>query len=107
MTAEGIDKLDIMIGAHIRGHRASRGLSQRDLANAAGISANRLQQYEAGVVPISAVRLYRLSIILDVGIGTFFEEKTNAPSIIVRTDPKQNTPALAGHLPANIPDAPL
>lgn len=53
--------------------RVARALSQSDLANALGISFQQIQKYERGTNRVGSGRLFRISKILDVPVGLFFE----------------------------------
>ncbi len=63
----------IDVGERLRLLRERRGLSQRALAQAAGMSANALSQIERGNVSPSVGTLNRLAAALNVPITAFFE----------------------------------
>jgi transcriptional regulator with XRE-family HTH domain len=64
---------DRIIGHQIKLQRANAGLSQAALANAVGVTFQQLQKYERGANRVSASRLHRLALALNVPIGVFFE----------------------------------
>ena len=75
------DGLDLLIGRRLRERRTLLGISQEDLARRIGLSFQQLQKYETGENRISAARLFRLSLELEVPIAWFFasaliDEKT-------------------------------
>ena len=67
------DPIDIYIGRRVRERRRKLGISQKELADALGLSYQQLQKYECADDRISASRLFRISTILDVGLPFFFE----------------------------------
>ena len=70
------DLIDKHVGLWIKQNRQKMGLSQKDLAEAIGISYQQLQKYETGANRISAGRLYNLSQYMNIPIEQFF---LNAP----------------------------
>ena len=65
--------IDVHVGAQLRRARLLAGLSQGQVASAAGISFQQLQKYERGVNRISASRLYEVASILRVPVSYFFD----------------------------------
>jgi transcriptional regulator with XRE-family HTH domain len=67
-----------LIGAHIGQRLAARrsalGIAHDQLAADAGISAERLAEYESGEARIPAARLFVFSTVLGVPISYFFDE---------------------------------
>ncbi|HEX8569707.1 MAG TPA: helix-turn-helix transcriptional regulator [Caulobacteraceae bacterium] len=55
------DPFDVQVGARVRTVRKARGISQSDLAGAAGITFQQVQKYERGTNRISASMLQRIS----------------------------------------------
>ena len=71
MYSEDIDKL---IGARLRLRRTILGMSQKTVADAAGITFQQIQKYENGSNSMNAVRLAQFSKFLGVKIDYFFYE---------------------------------
>jgi transcriptional regulator with XRE-family HTH domain len=78
--------VDAHIGQKIRTRRNLLGLSQTELADAAGISFQQIQKYEKGSNRVGAGRLQQFSDALGVPPSYFFEgapmvgKKASAPS---------------------------
>jgi transcriptional regulator with XRE-family HTH domain len=64
---------DGRIGARLRQRRIELGLSLQKISKVLGLSYQQLQKYEHGANRIAAVTLWRLSTILGVQPGYFFE----------------------------------
>ena len=71
-------QVDTHIGQKIRARRNLLGLSQTELANAAGITFQQIQKYERGVNRVGASRLHQFSEALDVPPSYFFD---GAPTV--------------------------
>jgi transcriptional regulator with XRE-family HTH domain len=69
--------VDVHIGQKIKTRRNLLGLSQTELADAAGITFQQVQKYEKGVNRVGAGRLQQFSEALGVPPSYFFE---GAPS---------------------------
>lgn len=67
------NQTDQHVGARIRMRRMMLGLSQTNLADAAGITFQQVQKYEKGTNRISASRMQQFAKVLDVPITFFFE----------------------------------
>ena len=65
--------VDAHIGQKIRARRNLLGLSQTELANAAGITFQQVQKYEDGTNRVGASRLQQFSEALGVPPSYFFE----------------------------------
>jgi len=65
-------KIKRKIGVNVGNWRRFRNMSQGDLARHLKISENQVSLYERGETNISAVRLLRISEILDKPIEVFF-----------------------------------
>ncbi len=65
--------VDIHVGQKIRTRRNLLGLSQTELADAAGISFQQVQKYETGANRVGAGRLQQFSEALGVPPSYFFE----------------------------------
>ena len=81
----GTTAVDEHIGQRLQLRRVMLGLSQKDLADACGISFQQIQKYESAGNRISASRLFELSTVLETPVSFFFrglpgntpEEKRN------------------------------
>jgi transcriptional regulator with XRE-family HTH domain len=69
----GTTPVDTHIGQKVRARRTLLGLSQTDLAHAAGISFQQVQKYENGTNRVGASRLQQFSEALGVPPSYFFE----------------------------------
>ena len=74
----GTTPVDAHIGQKIRARRNLLGLSQTELADAAGITFQQIQKYEKGVNRVGASRLQQFSDALGVPPSYFFE---GAPTV--------------------------
>ena len=70
--------VDTHIGQKIRARRNVLGLSQTELADAAGITFQQVQKYEKGTNRVGASRLQQFSEALDVPPSYFFD---GAPTV--------------------------
>jgi len=61
------------IGRRLRARRRLLSLSQTEVAMACGVTFQQIQKYEAGMVTISASRLWTLATVLGVPITHFFD----------------------------------
>ena len=68
------DSVDIHVGDRVRLRRTFVGMSQKNLANALGLTFQQIRKYERGVNRIGSSRLYQLSRILDVPVAFFFDD---------------------------------
>ena len=73
MGKDGIHPIDRHVGFRLRLARASRKLSQTELAKASGITFQQVQKYEKGTNRVSASRLFEFATLLGVEIAFFFE----------------------------------
>ncbi len=72
-TTEKANALDWHIGIRIREQRENLGITQGELARAAGISYQQIHKYERGANRISAGRLGHLASIFNVPIQIFYD----------------------------------
>ena len=68
----GTTAIDEHIGQRLQLRRVMLGLSQKDLANACGVSFQHIQKYETAGNRISASRLFDISTILETPVSFFF-----------------------------------
>ena len=78
INRRGTTAVDTHIGQKIRARRTLLGLSQTELAEAAGISFQQIQKYEKGTNRVGASRLQQFSEALGVPPSYFFE---GAPTV--------------------------
>ncbi|GBE42494.1 helix-turn-helix protein [bacterium BMS3Bbin10] len=65
--------IDVHVGSRVRLRRMLVGLSQEKLGRSMGLTFQQIQKYEKGLNRIGASRLYKLSQILNVPVGFFYE----------------------------------
>lgn len=69
-----VSPLDAHVGARLQERRTEIGMSQTELARAAGASFRQVQQYECGTNRISASRLWALARALRVPPEYFYQD---------------------------------
>lgn len=70
------DEIDFQIGQRLRGLRVVRGLSQAEVADSVNLSFQQIQKYESGKSRISASKLCKLAVALEVPVNFFFDDIT-------------------------------
>lgn len=65
--------VDVYVGQKLKSRRNLIGITQENLAEAAGITFQQVQKYEKGRNRLSASRLYQFARVLDVPVSYFFE----------------------------------
>ena len=65
--------VDVHVGKRVRHRRWMIGMTQQQLAEAAGIKFQQIKKYETGMNRVSASRLWDISDALDVPVAFFFE----------------------------------
>ncbi|MEQ1716134.1 MAG: helix-turn-helix transcriptional regulator [Hyphomicrobium sp.] len=73
------DPVDIRVGRRLRDRRTQLGLTMTAVASALGIARGQVSKYEQGINRISPARLVKVSELLDVSIGWFFQHEPDAP----------------------------
>ena len=71
--SRGPVEADRTIGARVRARRAALGLSQKEIAEALGVTFQQVQKYESGSNRISAFAMYRLTNFLGIPIEAVFD----------------------------------
>lgn len=66
--------IDMHVGSRLRMRRTLLGMSQEKLGKALGLTFQQVQKYERGANRIGSSRLFKLSHILDVPVGYFFDD---------------------------------
>jgi transcriptional regulator with XRE-family HTH domain len=84
--SRGATPVDVHIGQKVRTRRNLLGLSQTELADAAGITFQQIQKYEKGVNRVGASRLQQFSEALGVPPSYFFE---GVPTVGKKTPARQ------------------
>ncbi len=74
MIDSGIGPMDAHVGARICARRRLLQLSQKEMAEALGITFQQVQKYEKGVNRIGAGRLFNIAQLLGVDVDYFFED---------------------------------
>lgn len=70
--------VDKEIALRLKACRASRGLSQTELAGQLGVTFQQVQKYEQGINRIGAGRLYEMARIFGIPVQTFFPSADDA-----------------------------
>lgn len=73
VDGEEPNPVDVFVGGRLRSRRNLIGITQENLAEAAGITFQQVQKYEKGRNRLSASRLYQFSRVLEVPVSYFFE----------------------------------
>lgn len=81
-----IDGIDRHLGARIRDRRRAIGISQSKLAEALGLSFQQIQKYEIGANRVSAAVLWRISQVLAVAPGYWFDALPTSEAEAARHD---------------------
>ena len=79
MKAKSPNSIDVYVGNRVRVRRKTLGMTQHGLAELLGITFQQIQKYEKGTNRIGASRLQRISEILRVPVGFFFENGGAGP----------------------------
>lgn len=66
-----MNQYDQLVGERIKQLRKIKKLTQKDIANALGVSFQQVQKYEKGIDRISFQRIYTLSQYMQVEIQSF------------------------------------
>lgn len=69
-----LDLRQRIIGALLRKARVESGKSPKDVAEAIGVSTQRLTEYEFGAKPVPVAQLQELADVLDVSMSYFIDE---------------------------------
>ncbi|MCM1323577.1 MAG: helix-turn-helix domain-containing protein [Acetobacter sp.] len=72
----GIGPMDAHVGGRICARRRLLQLSQKEMADALGITFQQVQKYEKGVNRIGAGRLFNIAQLLGVDVDYFFDDVT-------------------------------
>jgi transcriptional regulator with XRE-family HTH domain len=67
------DELNLNIGRRLRRRRRLRGLTQQNVSKELGLKFQQIQKYECAANRVSAARLFRLAVALQVPVQYFFE----------------------------------
>jgi ribosome-binding protein aMBF1 (putative translation factor) len=72
-----VSPVDAWIGSRVRIKRTSRGISDQEFSRSLSIKGNDLAAFEAGEKRINANLLLRISKLMDVRPGYFFQGYSN------------------------------
>lgn len=72
--------VDVHVGTRLRLRRQVMKMSQERLGDSLGITFQQIQKYERGANRVGASRLWKISQILDVPVGFFFEGLGDGPT---------------------------
>lgn len=67
-----IRKIDTLISWNFKMLRLQRGITQKQVADAIGVSVQQVQKYESGVNRISSGTLQEIADLLGVNVTSFF-----------------------------------
>jgi Helix-turn-helix len=79
MTDRLPDAVDRHVASRVRARRLEAGMTQQQLARGLTVTFQQFQKYERAVNRISAGKLYRLALTLDVPVQYFFEGLKDRP----------------------------
>ena len=65
--------IDRYVASRVRERRLEMGMSQEAVAHALGVTFQQFQKYERSINRISAGRLYKIALTLEVPVQYFFE----------------------------------
>lgn len=74
VVESGVGPMDIHVGGRISARRRLLQLSQKEMAEALGITFQQVQKYEKGVNRIGAGRLFNIAQLLGVDVDYFFAD---------------------------------
>jgi transcriptional regulator with XRE-family HTH domain len=72
------NSVDEFIGKRMRELRHTLNISQADLGRELGVSFQQIQKYEKSINRVSAARLFDICKVLNVSIGSMFENDPRA-----------------------------
>lgn len=67
------DEVDKLVANRVKRRRREIGMSQRDLAQAIGVSYQQIQKYESGANRISAGRLFMIAKCIGLPVSSIFD----------------------------------
>ena len=68
-----VHPVDIRVGRRLRQFRLMRGMTQREVAEGAGVRMQQLQKYENATNRVSASRMWDIANVLGVPVSALFE----------------------------------
>lgn len=81
------DPIDVQIGASIIAFREAARVTQKQLADALGVTFQQIQKYERGVNRVSAARLYRTALFFNRPLADFFTGTAHGAAMAGGVDP--------------------
>jgi transcriptional regulator with XRE-family HTH domain len=73
MPRKAPDPIDKLVGRNIRIQRLKKGLSQKKLGDALGLTFQQVQKYEKGTNRVGSGRLYKIASIFGIPVVALFE----------------------------------
>ena len=84
MLKENVDKnINSFIGNTLKAMRKTAGLTQQELSNVIGVTAQQIYKYEAGIDRISGDVVYKLAHFFGCEVSFFFPKENN-PKMFIR-----------------------
>jgi transcriptional regulator with XRE-family HTH domain len=87
---DGVDEITVNVARQIRILRKRRNLSQRELAEASGLSRNTLSLLERGQTSPTVSTLKRLAIALGIDINAFFNTSDDESIVYTKAERRLN-----------------
>jgi len=69
------DEFDVLVGLRLKELRKTKLLTQKDIAQAIGVSSQQVQKYEKGIDRLSFNRIYELSKFLNISLENFLPKE--------------------------------
>ncbi|GAB4335799.1 MAG: XRE family transcriptional regulator [Candidatus Abyssubacteria bacterium] len=89
------DIQEMHVGEKVKKLREEKGMSLAELAEKSGFSSALLSQIENHMISPPLGTLIKLAGAMDVSIGHFFEDKADAPFVIVRAEERRHVSRVA------------
>jgi len=86
---------EMRVGEKVKKLREEKGMSLAELAERSGFSSALLSQVENHMISPPLGTLIKLARAMDVAIGHFFEDKSDAPFVIVRSEERAHISRVA------------
>lgn len=86
---------EMLVGEKVKKLREEKGMSLAELAEKSGFSSALLSQIENHMISPPLGTLIKLAAAMEVAIGHFFEDETDAPFVIVRSGERSHVSRVA------------
>lgn len=73
LDSDGLNPIDVHVGARLRDLRKARRLNQQKLAALVNLTFQQIQKYETGTNRISVAKLFEMAVKLQVTVDYFYE----------------------------------